>query len=149
VHKFGGACVADAGVIAQGVSMVADCASRGISPFLVVSAMGGSPKVTDLLMQAVEDAEKRDESYLLHLSTVREVMNHVPSSYSPTQTEAMRMKSLAGSCIACNMTLRTSNRSCKLWHLLACRHLHFVIMLLAMAKSGVHSFSLPYFEVVG
>ena len=72
VHKFGGACVADAGVIAQGVSMVADCASRGISPFLVVSAMGGSPKVTDLLMQAVEDAEKRDESYLLHLSTVRE-----------------------------------------------------------------------------
>lgn len=46
--------------------------SGASAQMVVVSAMGGSPKVTDLLLRAVERAARRDDSHLLDLSAVRE-----------------------------------------------------------------------------
>lgn len=74
VHKLGGACVATPEVIDAAAGVMQQNAESTKAPagaqFLVVSAMGGSPKVTDLLLSAVEHAASRDESYRVDVDTV-------------------------------------------------------------------------------
>lgn len=61
VHKFGGTSVANAQCFQKVASIVEDKASNpDLHICVVVSAMGGKPKVTDLLLDSVEAASRRD-----------------------------------------------------------------------------------------
>jgi aspartokinase/homoserine dehydrogenase 1 len=68
VHKFGGTSVADASCLEKAASIIeeqltfSDNAERQVPNLaVVVSAMGGKPKVTDLLLSAVRAAANRDD----------------------------------------------------------------------------------------
>lgn len=74
VHKFGGTSVQNADCFRK----VADiCEQQESEQYLaiVVSAMGGKPKTTDLLLQAVEAAAQRDNE------TVNERLDHVKTKH--------------------------------------------------------------------
>ncbi|CAJ1962597.1 unnamed protein product [Cylindrotheca closterium] len=63
VHKFGGTSVANAQCFQQVASIVEEkAANPDLHICVVVSAMGGKPKVTDLLLNSVEAASQRDEA---------------------------------------------------------------------------------------
>ena len=67
VHKFGGTSVANAGCYRTVASIVEDLLTRQDAPdqlCIVVSAMGGKPKTTDLLLQTVEAAASRDTDHM-------------------------------------------------------------------------------------
>ena len=74
VHKFGGTSVADASCLEKVASIVEEqillphdgSACQVPNLAVVVSAMGGKPKVTDLLLSAVSAAAKRDDSQVTH-----------------------------------------------------------------------------------
>lgn len=59
VHKFGGTSVANANCYQTVAKIIEEQQKEGSSLCVVVSAMGGKPKVTDLLLQSVEAAARR------------------------------------------------------------------------------------------
>lgn len=63
VHKFGGTSVANARCIRQVAAIIEEKAAErdDLHVCVVVSAMGGKPKVTDLLLRSVEAASQRNE----------------------------------------------------------------------------------------
>lgn len=65
VHKFGGTSVGSASAIRQVVDIINSCKSSRIA--VVVSGMGGKPKVTDLLLNAMTFAKKNQEERYLEL----------------------------------------------------------------------------------
>lgn len=60
VHKFGGTSVANSDCFRLAAGIVEEQISEDIRLCVVVSAMGGKPKVTDLLLQSVEAAAQRN-----------------------------------------------------------------------------------------
>ena len=59
VHKFGGTSVADASCFLKVASIIKSYAGGDKKLAVVVSAMGGKPKVTDLLLESVRAAAER------------------------------------------------------------------------------------------
>lgn len=64
VHKLGGTCMGTAERIATAAKLAMDEHSKDASRnvMIVVSAMGGTPKVTDVLLDAIDAAARRDTS---------------------------------------------------------------------------------------
>eukprot|EP00854_Cymbomonas_tetramitiformis_P009756 gene9756-11561_t len=77
VHKYGGTCVGSAERIATGAKLIME--TEGTKKVLVVSAMGGTPKVTDLLLDLVSTAAARGD-YSDLLSAIEE--KHVNAATS-------------------------------------------------------------------
>jgi len=70
VHKYGGTCVGSAERIKKGAQLIID--SPGDRKLLIVSAMGGVPKVTDLLLGVLAKASRRDETFNIELDALLE-----------------------------------------------------------------------------
>eukprot|EP00242_Pyramimonas_sp_CCMP2087_P015879 CAMPEP_0198211982 /NCGR_PEP_ID=MMETSP1445-20131203/25451_1 /TAXON_ID=36898 /ORGANISM="Pyramimonas sp., Strain CCMP2087" /LENGTH=873 /DNA_ID=CAMNT_0043886345 /DNA_START=316 /DNA_END=2937 /DNA_ORIENTATION=- len=68
VDKFGGTCVGSAERIMKGAQLMIDSDAK--RKLLVVSAMGGVPKVTDLLLGVLDKAAKRDPSFQIELDAL-------------------------------------------------------------------------------
>ena len=86
VHKFGGTSVANADCMRQCIKIIEPLLLHNRIA-IVVSAMGGTPKVTDLLLNAVHSAADRndirvneilDGLYEKHRICVNELLNKVP-----------------------------------------------------------------------
>jgi aspartokinase len=101
VHKFGGTSVANANCYRKVAEIVEEQLgivpsdtneSTHISPlhlFVVVSAMGGTPKVTDLLLRSVEEAAARNHSEVGRgsFSWFWKSIQHVSMNSSRAKTE--------------------------------------------------------------
>lgn len=71
VHKFGGTSVADASCFLKVASIIHSYSGEDKQLAIVVSAMGGKPKVTDLLLESVRAAAERcDEGVQASLQLV-------------------------------------------------------------------------------
>lgn len=74
VHKFGGTCVSAADRISETGDVVVQ--EDGAKKMIVVSAMGSHPtspvKVTDLILNMIDRAQKKDEAFLLDLAALQE-----------------------------------------------------------------------------
>lgn len=85
VHKFGGTSVANAECFLQVAQIVEDNlgpvpsdeeTSRGPNLTIVVSAMGGKPKTTDLLLSMVQSAANRDDA-AVHVAIENILEKHI------------------------------------------------------------------------
>jgi len=74
VHKFGGTSVADAECFLKVAHIIEDQISNNAANLaVVVSAMGGKPKTTDLLLSTVSDAANREEASVQ--ATIRQILD--------------------------------------------------------------------------
>lgn len=76
VHKFGGTCVGSVERILKGAQLMINLPTK--NKLLVVSAMGGVPKVTDLLLDVLAKAQARDPTYAEEINALE--VKHVTAA---------------------------------------------------------------------
>ena len=118
VHKFGGTSVANAECFLRAASIVEE--QQQLSPDIqicvVVSAMGGKPKVTDLLLGTVDAASKRrlddvDVTMNLIMENLKRMQNNLQkNTFWATE---FRCKKVFWYCDCCMLYSKTENTSKK------------------------------------
>mmetsp|Transcript_35708 Transcript_35708/g.43078 ORF Transcript_35708/g.43078 Transcript_35708/m.43078 type:complete len:928 (+) Transcript_35708:53-2836(+) len=78
VHKYGGTCVGSAERIKAGAELIINTTGKEDKKFLIVSAMGGKPKVTDMMLDVVAKAAGRDNTFLEDLGAIH--VKHVQTA---------------------------------------------------------------------